>query len=294
MKNLFIFITILSTLAVSCKYETQYDGPYSDGDSPEILNNIKYEILYVSEGKMYMLDPNLRFQKPIPNVTKTVYSASINYAHDKIAYKTSTGNIIVIDTAGNQIQEIANSSSADIFDWHSNNQTLYYVPYGNWGIRTYGPAISLARTSLSGFLPLGFDNKITGLCIKSDGSMIVSYSYSATFSTVRECKVINANNSIVSTKPIGDIFMDVGWMRMSQNGESVIYGSDGKSGVSSRKGAWKTGFTNFDHNEYNRNAEKGAISPDGTTTIIAADGNEISSSNGKYIRTKGIVAGLDW
>jgi hypothetical protein len=295
MKNLFFFLLIACAISGCSKYETQFDGPYSDekGYQPQ---NIPYEILYVgSDGKMYMLDAALRYQKTFPTITNNVFRAVINYTHDKIAYKSVFGNIIVIDTAGTQIREIAGSSNADIFDFHPNNETVYYLPYGGaWSVKTSGPTVPIARTSLSSVLPLGASNKITGLAIKSDGSMVVTLSYYLTTSTVREYQVINANNTVAFTRAIGDTYMDIRWLRMSQNGETVLYGSNGQSSVSSRRGAWTAGFTNVSHNQYNSSAEEGAISPDGKNIIVSSNGTDLSMSNGKTYKTKTYVSCMDW
>jgi hypothetical protein len=171
-----ILMLMCSLFASNCsKYETQYEGPYSDNDSTiNNQNKFLYEVILVQGGKLYASDRKFRSTKQIATVGD-VQKASINYAHSKIAYKTATGNIQVIDSAGTFIASIPNTGGVKWFDWHANNQTLYMLG-ADQKITLYGPAVALATYSPVVVLPYsGID--IGSIAVKPDGSVLFSFSF---------------------------------------------------------------------------------------------------------------------
>ena len=159
MKLTFYPILMLACLffcAGCTAYETQYEGPYTDGDN--VNTSVNYEILFVENGILKFATPNLTKVKTLPagaNITK----ASINYRHDRIAFKTATGNIIVTDTALSTMIILPNTSGVLWFDWHANNQTLYMLN-ANSTLSFYGPTITVATTNLRTGLPGYFTNDL--------------------------------------------------------------------------------------------------------------------------------------
>jgi hypothetical protein len=175
--NFFTILTLMCSLfASNChKYETQYEGPYTENDSSSnVQNKFLYEVVAVQGGKLFAMDRKFRSTKHI--ITGGgVEKASINFAHDKIAYKTTSGDIQVIDSAGTFIAKIPNSSGVKWFDWHSNNQTLYMLG-ADQKITLYGTTITLATTNPKLILPYtGID--ISSIAVKPDGSVLFSYSF---------------------------------------------------------------------------------------------------------------------
>ncbi|AEE53684.1 hypothetical protein [Haliscomenobacter hydrossis] len=159
MKLTFYPILMLACLffcAGCTAYETQYEGPYTDGDN--VNTSVNYEILFVENGVLKFATPNLTKVKTLPagaNITK----ASINYRHDRIAFKTAAGNIIVTDTALSTQTILPNTSGVLWFDWHANNQTLYMLN-ANSTLSFHGPAITVATTNLRTGLPGYFTNDL--------------------------------------------------------------------------------------------------------------------------------------
>jgi hypothetical protein len=165
-----IFALFICVLLNACvEYKTQYEGPYTDGQPVAI----SYEIVFVENGALRMANPSLSRVKtllPPSNISK----ASINFRHDRIAYKTATGNILVVDTTGIAIASVPNSSNVIWFDWHANNETLYMLNPNNT-LSFYGPPIQGATSNFVNRLPgYGTNNLgIKSVAIKANGTMII-------------------------------------------------------------------------------------------------------------------------
>jgi hypothetical protein len=178
MKKIFNFIALILfgvlQLPSCSKYETQYEGPYSDTDSTiNQSTNYIYEIICVQGGKLYAMDRVFRSVKQLPT-TGSVVQASINYSHDKIAYKTSSGNVQVIDSAGVLIASIPNSIDVKWFDWHSNNQSLYMLNAAN-KIVVYGTPLTLSTTNAGASIPYLGQEDINSIAVTPDGTVLASY-----------------------------------------------------------------------------------------------------------------------
>jgi hypothetical protein len=165
-----LFLVLLFNACV--EYQTQYEGPYSDGQPIAIT----YEIVFVHNGALRMANQSLsRVKTLVPS--SNISQASINFRHDRIAYKTATGNILVVDTAGTTIATVPNSSNVIWFDWHANNETLYMLNPNNT-LSFFGPPIQVATTNLLNRLPGYFTSNlgIKSVAIQANGTVIVGVS----------------------------------------------------------------------------------------------------------------------
>jgi hypothetical protein len=148
---LFCSGVFLLGLFTSCTpYEVQFEGPYEDHKNPSEIR-IPYEILTVENGKIRLYQRNLQVAKTLNNLPAGIDKASINHAHDLIAYKIPGQDIVVIDTTGANIGVVANSANATWFDWHTNNQTLYLL--SGTTLSFWGPSVTVFTTALNTFFP---------------------------------------------------------------------------------------------------------------------------------------------
>ena len=171
MKNLFkISVVIFLVGMLGCeKYKTQFEGPYSDATNPS-TKPISYEIVFCKEGRLFMADKYVHFTKQF-SIVQPIKKVSINDAHDRIAYKTSSGSITIIDTTGAEISVVPNSKTVEWFDFHANNQTLYMLE--NKKLTFFGPPVAVAATDLESALPwLSNDVQIPTAAVAADGSVV--------------------------------------------------------------------------------------------------------------------------
>jgi hypothetical protein len=172
--RLWIITAALFLFSGCYKYEVQFEGPYSDEENSSTLE-ANWEILFVQNGLLKLTDAQLRFVKTMTGINN-VELASINYAHDKIAYKTPGNNVVVIDTSGQQLEIVPNSASVSWFDFHANDATIYMLE--NNQLRFHGPAIQVDQTNLTATLPFPAINpQIGGVAVTQNGTLIVGYQY---------------------------------------------------------------------------------------------------------------------
>lgn len=168
---------LLLVFSACKKYEVQYEGPYSDSGSQASIE-YDYEILFVQSGKVFLLDRTLQSVKQLPNTSSDVKLASINYAHDKIACWTPGQDIELFDSSGVKLGTVDNTANVDWFDWHANNETLYFLKAGKIGL--YGPNVEVADSDLNDVFPFGATEKqLTCATVNPDGSVVFTYRYYA-------------------------------------------------------------------------------------------------------------------
>ncbi len=130
MKKITTIVSILVLIVVAfagCqKYDPRYDGEWNDSKvkSPK---QEALQMVYVSGGNIYTY--NFRLQRPrlILAGVGAVNNISISPRYDKIAYKTTSANIVVIDSSGAMLQTIPSSSNVYHFEWLHDNDVLYGV-----------------------------------------------------------------------------------------------------------------------------------------------------------------------
>jgi hypothetical protein len=222
-----LFITML--LASCHKYEVRYDGAYDDAAAvePTSIDDSK-GIIYVESGKLYMASAALNRFRSYSLLPTDIRYAAINNAHDKIAYKTISGNITVIDTFGNKIATIDNSSASTIFDWHSNNNTLCYLD--NLKINFYGPSVDVAISDFNTTenFPantLATSKKVLGFAVKENGSVLYWIQYYLTSSGwTNEFIYHNKNGTVYKDKTNLPLVAITSWMRLSSKSDNAYFG----------------------------------------------------------------------
>ena len=173
MKHISLYSLLLLLLFSCSKYETQFEGPYSEEDN-DVITEFN-EFLIIQSNKIKLIDRVKKELKLVPT-DESVSKAAFNYSRDKIAYQGS-GNIKIIDIYGNFIAEIPGSQEAKYFEWHANNETLYYL-LSNDIIMYYGPEIQIANTHLSNiFPPNTAAREVTSVGICPDGTVIAGIRY---------------------------------------------------------------------------------------------------------------------
>jgi hypothetical protein len=228
-RNKILFIPLLVTiLFASCKkYEVAYEGAYDDASAiePTSIDDSR-GIIYVESGKLYMINAALNQTRVFSTLPTGIRYASINNAHDKIAYKTITGNITIIDTLGNKIATIDSSSVSTQFDWHPNNNTLCYL--NNLALNFYGPSVDLAIKNFDVaevFPATTISKKVLGYAIKENGGVVywIQY-YSPTSGWANELIYDNKNGADYRKKTSLPLISVTSWMRLSAKSDNPYFG----------------------------------------------------------------------
>ncbi len=226
-KNTLFILSCLVVFLTGCsKYKVQYEGAYDDNTGVTPDNSEKrYEILYVESGKLYFTTPTLKEQKSFSKLPTNIVYASINNAHDRIAYKTSFGDITIIDSSGTQIATIANTGSTVCFDWHPNNKTLFYT--NNYLLKSYGPSVitSISNFNTAKSFPSGtIDREILGFSVLEDGSVIYIVKYYNGSSYRREFIVDNITKTDIRKDDRASTGANLTWMKTTLTGDKVFFG----------------------------------------------------------------------
>lgn len=287
--------TLLLAVFFACgQYKTQYEGPYEDpaGGGGIKGNPIIYEILFVQNGQLQLASANLRYTKQL-NVSGFVTQASINYAHDRIAYKTASGNISIIDSTGAAIATVPNSSGVIWFDWHPNNQTLYMLQ--NDQLSLYGPNVALAATNLAGALPyITDDYGIRTVAVATDGTVVFGYAIYSFSGTLNGVYIVYPSGV---KRSISTSYYPPVRLRLSADGERAIVTNNVSGGFSKQTGLVYTatsGSTSFE--ELGDFGLAAISSPDYRIVLWDADYPDILQSygNGLSLDITGTVTDIDW
>ena len=231
MKNWLIKALFLCLLIqTSCAYKTQYEGVYIDGNAASLkLPSQNHQIIYITDGKLYAIDPTLKDSRSYPKLPAGIVFASISPAHNKIAYKTANANSTIIDSTGMELGQIANTAGIRAFDFHANNETVYYVE--GLTLKFSGPPVQAAITDFATVFPTGSTNKtIFGAIIRADGAVIYVSEYYFGGGSVREVTFDNVSGVDIKNK-VYEKDRPVSWMRGSETGKTVYFG--GQNSMSS-------------------------------------------------------------
>ncbi len=171
MKNIFYTVLMLSVLigSLGCyDYETQFEGPYSQ-DSEFIEPELPRELVYISGGNVYLANQFVTDSIIIDN-SGEVARASINYEHSNVLFKRTGENIQIYNIEEERVTgEVAGSIDATWFDYHANNETIYYLIGDN--LHTQGPELlSENPKDLRDFFAFNID--IIGAVITNVGDII--------------------------------------------------------------------------------------------------------------------------
>lgn len=131
-------------------------------------------LVILADGDIYLANEFVEDFKLIEE-EGTVELVSINNNHTKVAFKRDNENIQIYDIASDMIiDEVPNSASAFWFDFHANNETVYF--YSSWLLKTYGPEVLLNNpTDIMNLSPIsGSSVYIKGVVILENGNIIYS------------------------------------------------------------------------------------------------------------------------
>jgi hypothetical protein len=220
--RLFLLIGTLLAWGACAKYDPQYEGPYSDTDTKTPGNTApSYEILTLSNGTLYLYSNTFKTYKILSNLPPGIDEAAINFSHDRIAYHRLGNNIEIIDTSGVAVATVPNTEYAEWFEWHSNNQTLYYLEYGN--INIYGPDIpGFEPGNYQWVMPFTPDREVNRAAVLKDGSVLVGGRYYAGFNYVNKLYLVK-NGSVAQSISLPPWEL-VRWIRSDLEGKRVTYG----------------------------------------------------------------------
>lgn len=287
-KNIALLAALSVALLSACaKYEKQYEGAYKDGQSTP-TEPVNYEIVYVKDGQIFMASADLKYFKQLPTPI-VVDKVSINHAHTRIAYKpVFDENIVVIDTAGNEIEIIPNTQAIYVFDWHANNQTLYMLQ-GSY-IRTHGPAIPLAYEYLHQAHPYVGSDYYYSLTVLPEGDVAFGFGVSG-FGT----EYIGYRIAYISPGP-GHFDHDLpvsgdypGFIRSSADGQKLFAIAGSTAGTFSS-------ITSGPFAPFAPSVSVGAMSPDGQKFVFwdSFNGSLYLGDGSSTNIGSGNVTDLDW
>ncbi len=259
---LFLLLAALLALAGCAKYQIQYEGPYSekDGELPQTAKT-DYQVLAVTDGQIRLLDRGLQHQKILQTPPLGIQKASINYAHDRIAYQVPGENIVVADSAGITLEVVPDTYDVEWFDWHSNDRTL--VLLRNNVLSFHGPAVPTKATSLNYIFPIGSQEQtVNSVALAPDGRVFVAYRYYSGFSFgyVNKVRILAGTSSDFSALLPSN--QPTHWMRLDRSGNHVVFGT--YSNFYTR--AWELEGPQPVLKE-TQDAAFGAVSPEGTATL---------------------------
>ncbi|MCY7327554.1 MAG: hypothetical protein LH618_03300 [Saprospiraceae bacterium] len=294
MKKLLLAITALLLLAVGCyHYDTQFEGPYEDGDQPAAFHSA-YEILTVEDGQIHLYHRLFRYNKILANLPPGIEKAAINHAHDRIAYQVPGDNIVIADTAGLTLAKVNSSAGAQWFDWHPNDRSLCVLT--NFQLSIWGDPLTPAATNLSSLFPLGSSEwEMHCATVTADGSVVVAYRDYAGFSIGYESKI-----AVIPT--VGSIwkvevnsYERVQWLRADRSGLHVLYGVS--SGFTDPR-IWRLDIDDRATVERTK-ASFGALSPQANQLVTWADGrlevyNQITDERFYFYTGNIVLTALDW
>ena len=127
MYNKILFVCLVLSMSSCFNYETQFDGSYDTSTVDQDSTELKKYLLYSSDGKFY-LSNEFGYDTKSSSDDLNVVMASINNSHTKILYKEPNRDIQVFDIDSWSVERsIEGSSDALFFDYHPNNESIYYL-----------------------------------------------------------------------------------------------------------------------------------------------------------------------
>ncbi len=172
MKTKYLILCIVGALSLSScfNYEAQFEGAYED---PEVADPgvLPKSVVLVAGGNVYLADDFFEEIDMIEGVSN-VEIASINHAHTKVLFQEDGQNIQIYDLESKSIiGEVPESEKAMWFDYHRNNETVYFLTVNGW-MHTHGPDI-LAQEPFN-FRMIDFSSRVTGAAVLEDGRIVFS------------------------------------------------------------------------------------------------------------------------
>lgn len=272
MKINYTFLILIFLFSACYKYEPQFSGPYSDeeNDFVDIGESPIFEVAYIKEGPVFLLDPYTGYFEQVPNLP-FAERVAINYNHDKLAVK-GFGDIQVFDLEGTLIESIPNTSDVSWFDWHANDETLYMLDGSN--LRFHGPEIATDIINFTNDLPFYFNSfEVFSVAVTPVGDVIYTCTYNTSFGPIRQARINYYDGTSSTNKDFTlELLGEITNLRLDENGETAVFNTysylgSGESGTYQLDIATAVGTFLFD------NSAVAAISPDGQEIIYEFDWN---------------------
>jgi len=235
MKPVFFFALalLLCSLPGCSPYEVQFEGPYDDSQNPE--TNLPYEIMTLENGSIRLYNRNLSSSKTLSNLPAGIEKASINYLHNRIAYKVPGQNIAIVDSTGASIGVVANSAAAVWFDWHASNETLYILT--GTSLSLWSPTISIPFADLSVlFPPTASQRTMPCAAVTQNGTIVVLLRYYAGSAQGYQSRifVVSPTDSSVQSGTLGSN-EEGQWLRIDPGENRILFGTRSTSSTFSTR-----------------------------------------------------------
>ncbi len=172
MKTKYFILCLVGAMSLSScfNYEAQFEGAYEDSEVVD-PGELPKSVVLVAGGNVYLADEFFEGVEMIIGVSN-VEVASINNAHTKVLFQEDGQDIQIYDVEQNIVtQGIPNSDDAIWFDYHANDETVYFLKR-NGMMHTYGRRV-LAREPFN-IKSLGFFSSVTGAAVLEDGRIVFS------------------------------------------------------------------------------------------------------------------------
>jgi hypothetical protein len=289
MKKLLFYGCLLAFLIISSckKYETQFEGPYNPNTETKTVR----PIAFVINGNVRLIDVPLTAIKTLV-FSAPIRFASINAGSDKLAVKSTSSDITIADTSGKVVATVPNTLTITNFDWHANNETLYYLD--NFTLKFYGKSINIAISDFTNIFPTNaLSKKVYAVNILADGSVLFIYEYISNAKTQRFLRLNKISGGILE-KALGNTTHATRWLKKSDSNDIIYFG--GLDFTLPINRCYKTTLTATGFEQSISNASFVTISPNGVYTVTASSaGLTVEGAANNYNFTLGAnPTDLDW
>ncbi len=150
MKKYLILMLIITVTIASCeKYEVQYGT--ETAATTELQDGV-YEIAYSTEDGVFLITAGLDRSKMVVSFANKFNPragrVALSPKKDKLAYVDPDNGVpIIVDTAGNVLEELTQYTNTNDLGWYNGDETLYIL--SNNQIHFHGPSLDLPVSSFS-------------------------------------------------------------------------------------------------------------------------------------------------
>ncbi len=214
MKNILILLLVL--IVSSCtKFEAKHEGATPLSETIIEEKNPK-PIVFADEYSITLTNTYFDKFKKIYQGTAWIEGMALNDKLDRVAYKTASGNVRIIDTSGSLIQEVSNSANVVSFEFYQNG--ILYMADDNGNITFNTGSLPIRSTNLSSYITDLF--KLQGVLILEDYQVLAIYQ--PNFNSQPKINLSSRTSNLFSDDFSG-VIDDVTYMRAYNYSETVGY-----------------------------------------------------------------------
>ncbi len=154
MKILNILASLFFIISLGCKKETKQIQTTTTS-----IGKRSFAIIYY--GKIEVYKSNLNSIEYVPGADSGVSQIAVDSGFTKIAYKTDSSNIKIVDIAtGNVLEEIQDTKYAKDFHFHKTTNAFYYLSNSDIIIAPHDnmPFMNKSLSSITGFVSNSYTN----------------------------------------------------------------------------------------------------------------------------------------